>query len=314
MLTDHTFRQSIMSHEVQGSSPSPPTILHLLSDYFDLVMSLAEVMKTMQAYGSLAAFSSINREYRGMLQPYLKRTKKRIVLKMSKLEYLPQERFKDIEYVSEMAEWSSVLAVCAHSFPIRIIECSSESVLSSDITTAGVRALSRHAAGLQPWLLTFRGPAKMYLPDLQDRWFPNVEVLRLVVDESRKTAEELLGPQHHHYYDSDCCDPEWEVLNHYLDCFLVESADSDYATTFRFQAMTPSIRTFKHRFLYEVDMVSCSGKALQYRREYTTDGTAIHNVFYDQVDPNEWETHGVRSWIVKCDVCAELTLHARIEV
>jgi hypothetical protein len=62
--------------------------------------------------------------------------------------------------------------------------------------------------------------------------------------------------------------------------------------------MTPSIRTFKHRFLYEVDMVSCSGKALQYRRENDTDGEAMYNVIYDQVDFGEWETHGVSSLLL----------------
>lgn len=88
-----------MPDQNQTSLPSLTIILNRLPDYLDLVLTLAEVMTDMQAYGSLAALSSVNREYHGMLQPYLKRTKKRIVLKMFKLEYLLQERFKDIEYV-----------------------------------------------------------------------------------------------------------------------------------------------------------------------------------------------------------------------
>lgn len=105
------FKQLIMSNQDHPAIAPPTSVLNRLSDCLDLVLTLAEVMKDMQAYGSLAALSSVNREYHAMLQPCIKRTKKRIVLKMSKLEYLPQERFKDIEYVKGMRH-DEVLSWC----------------------------------------------------------------------------------------------------------------------------------------------------------------------------------------------------------
>jgi hypothetical protein len=105
------FKQLIMSNQDQPAIPPPTTVMNRLPDYVDLVLTLAEIMKDMQAYGSLAALSSVNREYHEMLQPFIKRTKKRIVLKMSKLEFLPQDRFKDIEYVKGMPH-DEVLSWC----------------------------------------------------------------------------------------------------------------------------------------------------------------------------------------------------------
>lgn len=136
----------------------------------------------------------------------------------------------------------------------------------------------------------------MYLPDLQESWFPDVEVVRLVVDERQTTVEERLGCDHGYYHD--CCEPEWEVFGNYLETFLKDSAASHYATTFRLQNMTPPTDALKHRFLYEVDMVSSFGKALQYRREYNTKFGAMYNVLYNEVDYSECETHGVSSPLV----------------
>lgn len=81
-----------------ATTPIPaPTIFNRLADHFDLVMALAEVMSTTKTYASLASLSLANQEYHGMLQPFIKRTKKRIVVKLSKLEDLPQSRYEDIE-------------------------------------------------------------------------------------------------------------------------------------------------------------------------------------------------------------------------
>lgn len=135
----------------------------------------------------------------------------------------------------------------------------------------------------------------MYLPDLQKSSFPDVEVVRLVVDETQTTVEERHGNDHydHHFYCTDCCEPECEIFGNYLESFLCDSAISHYATAFRFQATTPPADILKHRFLYEVDMVSASGKAMQYRRESNAIVGSIYNVLYDQVECCEWETHGV---------------------
>jgi hypothetical protein len=94
-MQSQNIHQSTLATPVESSS-----ILQRLADNIDLVMTLAEVMTQMQTYASLASLLMVNREYHALLDPYLKKMKARIVIELSDLDCLPQQRYKEIQYVS----------------------------------------------------------------------------------------------------------------------------------------------------------------------------------------------------------------------
>jgi hypothetical protein len=94
--------QSHRHPELDASAAQNTSILMQFADKIDLVMTLADVRSQMQAYSSLSSLSMINREYHAMLGPYLKKTEAKIVVDMSKLDALPTQRYKDIEYVNSL--------------------------------------------------------------------------------------------------------------------------------------------------------------------------------------------------------------------
>lgn len=88
------------------------SILLQLANNVDLVTTLAEVMAQMQVYTSLSSLSMVNRGYHEMLEPFMKRTRERIVVDLSDLHGLSQERYKDIEYAFFSPNVESLL-VCS---------------------------------------------------------------------------------------------------------------------------------------------------------------------------------------------------------
>jgi hypothetical protein len=54
-------------------------------------------MADSKQYASLAALSTINQEYYAIIKPFLKSTKRRIVVDLSDLRKLPKSRYKEIE-------------------------------------------------------------------------------------------------------------------------------------------------------------------------------------------------------------------------
>lgn len=81
--------------------------------------------------------------------------------------------------------------------------------------------LSRKAAGLRPWLLTFRGEPKKCLPDVQERFFPNIEVVRVVDDGQHRTMDESDGC--YHCYEVECEDDSGATYDHYCSTFFGSS-------------------------------------------------------------------------------------------
>jgi hypothetical protein len=79
-----------------GGSPS---IFNRLVPHFDLVLNIAEILTVSKAFATLGSLSVVNRAYYDTLEPCLKKLKKKIVLDISDLRWLPQERYKDIQYV-----------------------------------------------------------------------------------------------------------------------------------------------------------------------------------------------------------------------
>jgi hypothetical protein len=168
-MQSQNIHQSNLATSVESSS-----ILHHLADNIDLVMTLAEVMTQMQAYASLAFLSMVNREYHALLDPYLKKMKARIVIELSDLDSLPLERYRHIQYVS----FPSVRINPRVQLPLcfRIVECSAGSRLPVQCTKME-KAIgsSRQAAGLRPWLLTFRGNQGNTFPTYRSGTFPGFE-------------------------------------------------------------------------------------------------------------------------------------------
>lgn len=76
-----------------------PSILKRLVPHFDLVLNIAEILAVNKAFATLANLFVVNRAYHDTLEPCLKKLKKRIVLDLSDLRWLPQERYKDIQCV-----------------------------------------------------------------------------------------------------------------------------------------------------------------------------------------------------------------------
>jgi hypothetical protein len=75
----------------------PPNIINLLSGHVDLLSNLMEVMAGMRRYASLSVLSTINKEFNALVQPHLRKIKKRIVVELSDLKKVPTGRYKDIE-------------------------------------------------------------------------------------------------------------------------------------------------------------------------------------------------------------------------
>jgi hypothetical protein len=75
----------------------PPSIINRLSGHVDLLSNLTEVMVDMRRYASLAVLSLVSKEIHASVQPYLRKTKKRIVVELSDIKKLLKSRYKDIE-------------------------------------------------------------------------------------------------------------------------------------------------------------------------------------------------------------------------
>lgn len=296
-MQSHNIHQSPLATPVESSS-----ILHRLADNIDLVMTLAEVMTQMQTYASLASLLMVNREYHALLDPYLKKMKARIVIELSDLDSLPLERYKEIQYVSSVLSMS----ILEFEFPSRsrIIECSGGSRLPIQSTKMQKAiGLSRKAAGLRPWLLTFRGNPKKYLPDVQERHFPGIEVVRVVDNDQHHTMEESEGCNH--CYEM-MCEEGWPggVFEHYCSAFFNSSKDtSRHAMNFRYYASEhlPPVKAPKDRIRYELDMESLSGKTWQYRREANVREATINGLLHHAFRYRGWDSFSVRA-LLRADV------------
>jgi hypothetical protein len=295
------------------------SILLRLVNNMDLVTTLAEVMVQMQVYTSLSSLSMVNREYNELLGPFMKRTRERIVIDLSDLHGLSQERYKDIEYVSLPLHLESCLRVLKLSLisrSVRIIECTSGSRVLNDSKEMNVaRALSRKAAGFRPWLLTFRGDPKKYLFDVQSRHLPTIDVVRVINDERQITLEGF--DECDHCAEIGCADGgHGAVFEHYSDTFFVHDQEESqrnnpeqgttaqdapqqdlahYASTFRYYAshLRPSTKSHKDHIFYMMDMKSITGKKWEYRREEDVSIAKMGDLLYDQLSYDDYGSHGV---------------------
>jgi hypothetical protein len=156
--------------------------------------------------------------------------------------------------------------------------------------------LSRKAAGLRPWLLTFRGNPKKYLPDVQERYFPGIEIVRVVDNGQHHTMEDSEGCNH--CFEMMCEEGlSSEIIEHYCSAFFTSSEYiSRYATTFRYYASEhlPPVKPPKDRIRYELDMKSLSGKTWQYRREVDVQEATINSLVHHAFRYHSWASYSVR--------------------
>jgi hypothetical protein len=178
----------------------------------------------------------------------------------------------------------------------RIVECTSGSRVP-DVSNAKDqgRGLSRKAAGFVPWLLTFRGEPREYLFDVQERYLPSVEVVRVANNGSYLTLEEADGCTHCDQVGCESTEHE-SVIHHYCETFFGSSMDPpERASTFRYQTADLSTRSkSRHdQLLYTMDMESAYGKRWEYRREKDIGVAKIGSLLHNQLSYEEWGTHGV---------------------
>lgn len=287
-----------LHHQSHAASAISLSILDKLANNIDLVMTLAEVMTEMQAYASMATLAEVNREYHTLLGPFLKKTKARIVIELSDLDVLPQARYKEIEWVGCLTH--PYLFMTEHPAIIRIVECSAGSripIQSRQMEEAV--GLSRKAAGLRPWLLTFRGEPKKYLPDVQGRLFPDIEVVRVAHEAQQRTMDESDGCNH---CDPNVCEDGWSgaAFDHYCSTFFNSSPyTARYDSTFRYYASGVSRFRLadapKDRIRYELDMTSGTGKKWQFRRDTSIPVTKTNDLLHHRFWHSEWDSAYVRS-------------------
>lgn len=75
---------------------APSSILERLAPHFDLVLNIAEILSSSKAFATLANLSVVSRNYHDTLGPFMRSLKKKIVLDIEDLRWLPKERYTDI--------------------------------------------------------------------------------------------------------------------------------------------------------------------------------------------------------------------------
>lgn len=84
---------------VFSETATAPSLLIRIGEQVDILLELADQLVEEKAFRTVASLSATSRSFWDMLKPLLERPKKRIVVDVSDLCFLREERYADIQYV-----------------------------------------------------------------------------------------------------------------------------------------------------------------------------------------------------------------------
>lgn len=74
--------------------------MNRLSEQVDILLEIAQTLAEQQAFGTIAALALLDLTHQDIVQPFLKRLQRKVVLNLADFRWLPKERYSDIQYVA----------------------------------------------------------------------------------------------------------------------------------------------------------------------------------------------------------------------
>lgn len=74
--------------------------MNRLSEQADILLEIAQTLAEQQAFGTVAALALVDLEHQDIVQPFLRRLQRKLVLNLADFRWLPEERYRDIQYVA----------------------------------------------------------------------------------------------------------------------------------------------------------------------------------------------------------------------
>jgi hypothetical protein len=79
------------------NSEHAPAPLGRLVDELDVILILVDILEDIQAFESIGNLAAVDRLFKARLQPWMEKTKKRIVMDLDDLDMRDRKRFNDIQ-------------------------------------------------------------------------------------------------------------------------------------------------------------------------------------------------------------------------
>ncbi|KAI5450124.1 hypothetical protein NCC49_003751 [Naganishia albida] len=151
--------------------PGKPSILERAHD--DIITLVAEQLAESDAYGSIAALCATSHELKRVLQPFMAERKKKVWMR------LDDWNWDDVEEEAEKYEGIGIIECSQFSpLPINLQEPAFVKKPAKRFATE-TRLIHTHC---RPWLLVFKGHPHRSVLTLYERFFPGIEMLKIVVD------------------------------------------------------------------------------------------------------------------------------------
>ena len=74
--------------------------MNRLAEQVDILLEIAQTLASQQAFGTVAALALVGLEHHDIVQPFLRRLQRKVVLNLADFRWLPKERYSDIQYVA----------------------------------------------------------------------------------------------------------------------------------------------------------------------------------------------------------------------